>query len=58
MKENITPRNKRGQYHGYQEWYYYNGKLGLRCNKRNGNSDGYRECYYNGKISLLTFYIV
>ena len=59
MKKNIRPRNTRGQYHGYQEWYYTNDKLMFRGNVKNNNWDGYRELYYSsGKIGLLTFYIV
>ena len=45
MKENkdIRPVNSKGLYHGYQEWYYMNGNVKLRCMCKNGLVCGYFE---------------
>ncbi len=59
MKD-IVNYNNRGQYHGYQEWYNWPGKLRFRGNYMNGKRDGYREWYNypDGKIERLTFFIL
>ncbi len=58
MSKDIINKNSKGQMHGYQEWYW-DGKLSLRGNAKNGKMGGYREWHgYNGKIYSLKFYIV
>jgi hypothetical protein len=43
MKQVIRNKNDKGQYHGYQEWYF-NGKIiAHRYIVRNGQNIGYSE---------------
>ena len=41
--KDINPINNNNQTHGYQEWYWSNGKLWLRCIMKNGLDIGYEE---------------
>lgn len=41
MKEDIDPKNTKGQWHGYQEWHF--SDYWVRCNYVNGNIVGYYE---------------
>lgn len=59
MNKNLTPRNDKGQPHGYWEWYYSgNNKIGYKCYWVNGRLIGYDEDYtHTGGIDLKTFWI-
>lgn len=39
--KDIDPKNSKGHYHGYQQWYW--NKLWVRANYKNGNMIGYEE---------------
>ncbi len=53
----ITNRNDKGLYHGYQEWYFSNGNIGLKGFWYNGIEVDYEEFhYYSGRL-IKTFYI-
>jgi len=55
IKEDIAPRNAKGQRHGYWEIYQLNGNLWYKCVFNNGEAIGYEEHYgYNG--NLIKFY--
>ncbi len=41
--KSIINKNDKGLLHGYQEWYYTNGKLWVKCFYNNGIRIGYRE---------------
>ena len=61
MKKDIKNYDKKGRYHGYQEWYR-DIELDARGNAifttNTSVWKGYVERYfYNGKISRLTFWI-
>ncbi len=57
MKD-IINRNDKGQHHGYQEWYYGNGKLWIKCFYNNGIEIDYEEEYYRISHKLTkSFYI-
>jgi hypothetical protein len=43
--KNINNFNKKGQRHGYQEWYHDNKKISHRGNWRNNKMIGYVEWY-------------
>ena len=50
-KKDITPRNNKGERHGYHEQYYDNGELWYKGNWKDGKEYGYWEFYYdNGKL--------
>ncbi len=57
--KNIINKNNKGQLHGHQEWYYFNGKLLYKFFCYNDIEVDYEECYncYNGKLARKTFYI-
>ena len=58
MKINITPKNEKGQRHGYWEWYYDNGQLECKGSYINGQAHGYWEIYdCNGKLESKQYYI-
>ena len=44
-KKNIINRDFNCQFHGYQEWYYTDGKIELRGVIKNGNIIGYIEIH-------------
>ncbi len=49
--KNIINKNDKGRYHGYQEWYFGNGKLDYKGFFNNGIRFAYEEeHYYNGKL--------
>ncbi len=56
MNKNITNYNHKGQYHGYQEWYYMRTIMKLRCrgNYKNDKPVGYSE--WHG-VEKTRFYI-
>jgi hypothetical protein len=39
----IEPKNNKGEWHGYQEWYYPNGKLRCRGIMKHDLDVGYQE---------------
>ena len=45
-KENIVPKNSKGEYHGYQEWYVDNVIWYRGCHK-NSQEVGYNELNYS-----------
>ncbi len=54
---NIINVNNKGEFHGYQERYWYNGKLWYKCFYNNGIEVDYEERYWlNGKL-IKSFYI-
>lgn len=58
MKENkdIRTKNKKGQLHGYQEWYFDgDGKLWIRANGKNEKPIGYWESHL---FNHTKFYII
>ena len=58
MKEDITPRNEKGQRHGYWERYWSNGKLWHKGNYINGKCVGYWEFHYlDGGIMFKEYFI-
>ncbi len=57
MKDIININNK-GERHGYQEWYWFNGNLDYKCFYNNGIEVDYEERYWlNGKLRHKSFYI-
>ncbi len=53
----IRNYNDKGQYHGYQERYYINGKLWYKCFCNNDIEVDYEEHYWSiGKLTKC-FYI-
>jgi hypothetical protein len=46
MNKDITNKNSKDQYHGYQEWYVCN-KLYYRSNYINDNIIGYTESHWS-----------
>jgi len=57
--KNITPRNDKGQQHGYWERYYNDGKLWYKGFFHNNKQVGYEEDYYwdNGKIDKKWYHL-
>ncbi len=57
--KNIINFNNKGQLHGYQEWYYTNGKLMCKCFFKNNIRIGYEEEHYpfNHKLIYKSFHI-
>ncbi len=54
----IRNYNDKGLHHGYQEWYFSNGNIGLKCFFNNGIQVDYEEWYwYVGKLTDKSFYI-
>jgi len=43
MSKEIVTKDKHGRLHGYQEWYYNNGKILSRSNRVHGRVIGYIE---------------
>ena len=56
-KEDIEPRDKNDEHHGYQEWYYHNGNISLRGKWIHGDSIGYQELHRKYFDSETNFYI-
>ena len=52
MKEDIEPRNAKGQPHGYWKIYYSNDKLYYKCVYINGKENGLEEYYWRDKDKL------
>ncbi len=53
----IRNYNDKGLHHGYQEWYFSNGNIGLKGFWYNGIEVDYEEFhYYSGRL-IKTFYI-
>ena len=50
--KDIMPKNSKGEYHGYQERYNYNGKLTIRVVYKNGKEVGYEEWHELKKTTL------
>lgn len=55
MKAEITNKNQKGQFHGYQEWYYSSG-ISFRSTCKNNLYVGYHESHLNS-IKLTCFFI-
>ena len=53
-KEDIDPKDNKGYYHGYQEWYWGNGKIWYRGKWIHGDRIGYSEWHDNKQTN---FYI-
>ena len=45
LNKSIRNYNSKNETHGYQEFYYVNGKLSLRANFKNGSGVGYVEMH-------------
>ena len=56
MSKDITPRNNKGEQHGYWE-YYYKGNLWYKCFFQNDKRVGYEENYYFnfGKLKIKRY---
>jgi len=52
--KNIKPKDKNGDFHGYQEWYWTTGELLLRGKYIHGLEIGYEEFH---QTSNTNFYI-
>jgi len=46
--KDIDPKNDKGQFHGYQEWYWFDN-LWLRIVMKNNMDVGYEENHHNRK---------
>jgi len=60
MNKDITPRNDKGEQHGYWEYYYFGQTLWYKCFYHNGKKVGYEEMYdWNNTTKLIkkTYYI-
>ena len=58
-KQDIEPK-KKGQWHGYQEWYYIGYTIMHRCKYKNGKPIYYYEYhdeYHDDSQSNTMFYI-
>ena len=59
MSRDIESTNSKGEFHGYNEWYYDKSPiLSFRCNYKNGKRDGYLENYTLYGIRDLVFNII
>ena len=61
-KEDIEPKNDKGEWHGYQEWYYIDYTIMHRGIYKNGEPIYYHEYhehhdYYDDSQSNTSFYI-
>jgi len=50
-KKDITPRNDKGQRHGYWEVYYCPSDIWFKCICHNGKVIGYEEQYGYSKLT-------
>ena len=59
MKEDIEPRNDKGQQHGYWENYWDNGNLMFRCVYINGQRNGIVEYHMvtDGKVTEKYYHL-
>jgi len=57
--KDISPKNAKGQKHGYCEEYLSNGNLFFKCVYHNGKEIGYLELYgyITGKIRIKRYYL-
>ncbi len=56
--KSIINKNDKGRYHGYQEWYYSDGKLLYKGFYNNDMPVDYQECYWDDdKLENKNFYI-
>jgi len=58
--KDITPHNKKGQRHGYWEYYFFGDILFYKCFYQNDKEVGYEEdydSYINGKLTIKTYHI-
>jgi hypothetical protein len=53
-KEDIDPKNNKGEFHGYQEWYTPNGKIWTRAVLKNDEPIHYGERHEH---KITEFYI-
>ena len=51
-KEDIEPKNSKGQSHGYTERYNIHGRLSFRCIYKNDQFIGYAE-FHNYKTTIF-----
>jgi len=56
MKEDITPRNAKGQPHGLWECYYKD-KIWYKCVYMNGELNWLAELYNDGKLIEKKYYL-
>ena len=57
--KDITPRNEKGEKHGYWETYYFNGNLWYKGHYKNGIREGYWKWYYsNGDLKTQQIFII
>ena len=52
--EDIEPKDKDGEYHGYQEWYDYFGNMNIRVIIKHGKELGYEEWH---RYDTTNYYI-
>jgi len=56
--KDITPKNTKGQPHGYWEQYYGNDTLAIKCVFINGKLNGFSEYYWSdGKLTIKRYYL-
>ncbi len=55
--KSIINRNDKGKLHGYQEWYWPNGKLYFKSFYNNNLPVDYQECYWDDDKLTKSFYI-
>jgi len=57
MKKEISPKNDKGQAHGYWEQYWSNGQLFFKANYVNDKQHGYWEVYHeSGTLWYKCYY--
>ena len=52
MKENLEPKNDKGQRHGVCEYYWANGQLCYKYVFINGKKNGFAECMVVEKLHI------
>jgi len=57
MKENLTPRNDKGEPHGLCVQYYSNCKVMYKCVYINGKRNGLEEYYWNDGKLTKSYYL-
>jgi len=57
MKENLEPKNDKGQRHGVCEYYWANGQLCYKYVFINGKKNGFAEWYGCGKITHKRYHL-
>lgn len=52
-KKDIDPKNSKGQWHGYHEWYMCD-KIWVRATFKNGTEIGYKETHQY----MITYFFI